>query len=336
MASNYLLRTLEPGDLEACAALLATRHEADRACRPLLPVVQASPEGAGRAIEAALARPGATGVVAVEGSRLVGYLIADTAEHPIHGHYAWVRVPGLATAEDAAASIVADLWTTAAAPVVRAGAQRHHVELPSHRSSWIDQFFGLEFGWRQTYAVRALDPRTTPSPGEPRGVTIERGDAGSAPAVRHLVELASRSLALPPAFDPLPEAFYADSEASTRAFLEEEGTRLHVAHRDGEPIGIVVVAPAGEDAADLVAGPAACELVIAGVAPEERSRGVASALVAEAIRDAVSLGYLAMLCDWRQSNLMASRFWPRFGFRPAVVRLHRHLTAGAVAAAAPL
>ena len=34
-------------------------------------------------------------------------------------------------------------------------------------------------------------------------------------------------------------------------------------------------------------------------------------------------GYEAMVTDWRATNLLSSRFWPRRGFRPTFLRLHR-------------
>ena len=36
-------------------------------------------------------------------------------------------------------------------------------------------------------------------------------------------------------------------------------------------------------------------------------------------------GYETMVTDWRVTNLLASRFWPRRGFRASVLRLHRSI-----------
>ena len=37
-------------------------------------------------------------------------------------------------------------------------------------------------------------------------------------------------------------------------------------------------------------------------------------------------GYPTMTTDWRMTNMLASRFWPKRGFRPTFVRLHRNLS----------
>ena len=37
------------------------------------------------------------------------------------------------------------------------------------------------------------------------------------------------------------------------------------------------------------------------------------------------LGYPTMITDWRMTNLEASRFWPRRGFRETFLRLYRSI-----------
>jgi hypothetical protein len=41
------------------------------------------------------------------------------------------------------------------------------------------------------------------------------------------------------------------------------------------------------------------------------------------LADAAAHGYTACVVDWRVTNLMSSRFWPRQGFQPTVYRLVR-------------
>ena len=36
-------------------------------------------------------------------------------------------------------------------------------------------------------------------------------------------------------------------------------------------------------------------------------------------------GIPVMTTDWRMTNLWASRFWPKRGFRPVFLRLYRHI-----------
>ena len=49
------------------------------------------------------------------------------------------------------------------------------------------------------------------------------------------------------------------------------------------------------------------------------------ALTEHALGWAHEHGYEAMITDWRMTNLLASRFWPRRGFRETFLRLYRSI-----------
>jgi hypothetical protein len=49
------------------------------------------------------------------------------------------------------------------------------------------------------------------------------------------------------------------------------------------------------------------------------------ALTAASFAWAKERGYPAMVTDWRVTNLLSSRFWPRRGFRTTFLRLHRYV-----------
>ena len=36
-------------------------------------------------------------------------------------------------------------------------------------------------------------------------------------------------------------------------------------------------------------------------------------------------GYPTMITDWRMTNMFASRFWPKRGFRPSFLRVYRSI-----------
>jgi ribosomal protein S18 acetylase RimI-like enzyme len=45
--------------------------------------------------------------------------------------------------------------------------------------------------------------------------------------------------------------------------------------------------------------------------------------VERALHEAQRAGFETIELDWRATNLLASRFWPRRGFRPTHLRLRR-------------
>jgi GNAT superfamily N-acetyltransferase len=61
--------------------------------------------------------------------------------------------------------------------------------------------------------------------------------------------------------------------------------------------------------------------------PEERGRGVARALLRFVLERGRDGGATHCVTNWRTTNLLASRTWPRLGFRHTHHRLVRHLDA---------
>ena len=64
-------------------------------------------------------------------------------------------------------------------------------------------------------------------------------------------------------------------------------------------------------------------LGFAAVLPEARGHGLGRALGEAVTGWAAQAGYRTVVTDWRMTNLLSSRTWPRLGFRPVFLRLHR-------------
>ena len=69
----------------------------------------------------------------------------------------------------------------------------------------------------------------------------------------------------------------------------------------------------------------ACFLAFAVTDPEARGLGAGTALTRAAFAWAHRAGYRSMVTDWRVTNLLSSRFWPRRGFRTTFLRLYRSI-----------
>ena len=67
----------------------------------------------------------------------------------------------------------------------------------------------------------------------------------------------------------------------------------------------------------------ACLLAWAASRPDVRGSGAGLALTEASFARARERGYRVMVADWRVTNLLSSRFWPRRGFRETFLRLHR-------------
>jgi ribosomal protein S18 acetylase RimI-like enzyme len=61
------------------------------------------------------------------------------------------------------------------------------------------------------------------------------------------------------------------------------------------------------------------------VLPQARGSGAGLALTGASFVWASRHGYEAMVTDWRVTNLLSSRFWPKRGFRTTFLRLYRSI-----------
>jgi len=93
-----------------------------------------------------------------------------------------------------------------------------------------------------------------------------------------------------------------------------------VAERDGRVVGHSLLF---RRPPDLRVPADSIDLANAATFPELRGLGIGRALTAHVIRWAYENGYPTMVTDWRMTNLLASRFWPKRGFRTTFMRLYR-------------
>lgn len=316
--------TLEVGpfaeeDIAGAAELLAERHRRHRAAEPLLPAAYEEPAAARAEIEALWRADGATGAAAFRGGRMAGYLIGTPREESVWGANGWVEHAGHAATDP---EDVRDLYAAVAQGWVDVGRQRHFALVPASDAGLVDAWFRLSFGQQQVYATREVDASASWPAGvrhaEPRDV-----DAliGLAPLVSSVQERA-------PAF-----AFRRVEEdpAELRADIEEEiaseRTASLVAEVDGHVVGSFIVLPVETSSSmvGLVRPPGQCYLAWAATDPSVRGTGTGLALMQAADAWARDSGHTVMTVDWRVANLLASRFWPRRGFRPTFLRLSRSI-----------
>ena len=93
-----------------------------------------------------------------------------------------------------------------------------------------------------------------------------------------------------------------------------------LAEFEGRPVGQCITFPL-----PARRGSFADTLHLSAVAVREahRGRGVATALVDEALEKARRHGFRYVETNWRVTNRAAARYWTRSGFHPTYVRLRR-------------
>ena len=306
--------------LDEAGRLLAERHARHRTLEPLLSPAPEDPFHARAEVAAAWEREDACGTVAVSAGDVVGYLIAAPRDG-WGGPNVWVEPAGHAADEP---EIVRDLYAVAAADWVEAERTRHYALVPFDQPL-VDAWFRLGFGAQQAHGIREL----APGGGVPSLAGIELRRAGP----EDVDDAATLELVLPEHQErsPVFAAFKAlsgdDARAEWRETLEDERMGVFVAWRDGRAVGGVAIAPVEYSSAHTgVARPdGAAILGWAATVAEERGTGVGRVLTDAALAWAHEQGYRTMVTDWRETNLLASRFWPARGFRRSFLRLYRSI-----------
>jgi GNAT superfamily N-acetyltransferase len=293
--------------LDDAAALLAARHARHREAEPLLPEL-ADPR---EAVEREWRLEGASGVFAGN-----AYLFAS----PLHVRgTTWMRVGIAGQAIEGDREPMRDVYAVAGRRWLDEGLTEHDVFVPSYDAELVDAWFRLSFGASAVLAIRETGPKIEePFDGD---VTIRRGTPHDFEEAARLDIEMTEALREAPSFSKLP--LQTQAELATEWHEEiSELDELFVAERDGRILGLLLLY---RRPPDLRVAPNSIDLAQASTEPEARGTGVGRALTEHAIGWAHDNGFPVMTTDWRMTNLWASRFWPKRGFRPAFLRVYRSI-----------
>jgi len=300
--------------LDEAGGLLAARHRRHGAAQPLL-----APTDARAAVEAAWREESVTGAVAHRGGEIGGYVLGRVRENDVWGRHVWIGRAGQAASEP---EVLRDLYAALAGDWADAGLKLHFALVPALPVD-LEPWYRLSFGQMQVHAVRPAGAEVL---APPDGVSIRRGsiDDLETAALRLATliwEHQARSPALTGLTPPLAESLRADWIET----LEDPAAAFFVAERHDGVVGTSVLYPP-----DPELGVPADSVYLATlvVVPEERGSGAGSALTSHVLAWAKEEGYGSVVTDWRAPNLLASRHWEAWGFRPTFHRLHRVIGVG--------
>jgi ribosomal protein S18 acetylase RimI-like enzyme len=304
--------------LAAAGKLLAERHRRHRKAEPLLPARFETPADARAAVEAEWRKEGASGAAALRDGRLGGYVLGAPDPNPVWGPNVWVGYAGHAAAE---AEAVRDLYADAAGRWAESGLTRHYSLVPATDVALVDAWFRLGFGQQQAHGIREVAA-------EPWPASVREAGTADVDAMVALAPLLNEHQALAPVFSGVrPSWTVEELRRDIEEDLKSGMVGNLVAEADGRIVGNFVVAPVESTKmhASLGRPDGACYLAFAITAPEARGSGAGLALTAASFAWAARAGYSTMVTDWRVTNLVSSRFWPRRRFRSTFLRLYRSI-----------
>ena len=312
------IQPFSEGHVDGAAVLLAERHERQRTVEPGLPAnVDYRAE-----IQALWDAKGRSGATAIRDGEVVGYLLGAHREDGTWGDNVWVELAGHAVREP---ELVRDLYSVAAEDWMARGWSDHYALVPATDAELVDAWFRLSFGAQHAAGIQET-PDSTAYP--PEGVVIrpaQREDLE--PAMTLDLELA-RHQGRSPVFSTLPPQEITDEDREQ--FLEDvddASIGLFLAELDGKVVGELLMVPVEKSSmhVGLARPERAAFLGYAATLPEARGSGVGLGLTSAGLTWAREHGYPVTVVDWRETNLLASRFWPARGFRRTFLRLYRSI-----------
>jgi GNAT superfamily N-acetyltransferase len=204
---------------------------------------------------------------------------------------------------------------------VEEGRIAQYAVVPASDAPLVDAWFRLGFGQQHIHGLREAPARTAPT--LPAGV--RRAARDDLEALARLDLVLPQHQALSPVFSSrgiptLEEALQEWGES-----IDDPALTTFVAELDGRIVGSAIACSVEQSSLHTsVARPNdAGFLGFAAVLPEARGHGLGRALGEAVIAWSAQAGYRTVVTDWRVTNLLSSRTWPRLGFRPSFVRLHR-------------
>ena len=304
--------------LDGAAGLLEERHARHREAEPGLPGnIDYRAE-----IEALWGMDERSGATAIRNGELVGYLLGAHRDVESWGSNIWVEYAGHAVREP---ELVRDLYAAAAEGWVAQGRNAHYALVPATDPELVDAWFRLSFGAQHAAGIQETPAVADNSPSDviARRATAEDVEAGTALDLelpRHQERSPVFSMAAPTAItDEDREQFLSE--------VDDPEVGLFLAEIDGKPVGELLMVPVERSSmhVGLARPERAAFLTFAATLPEARGSGAGLALTNAGLAWAREHDYPVTVVDWRETNLLASRFWPRRGFRRTFLRLYRSI-----------
>ena len=300
--------------------LLAERHKCNREALPLLPARFEASDVAKKVVEALWQEKSKSGYAAFSQGRMIAYLIGETAS-PAWGRSGHVYLPGYAVAESQDPSILQDLYAVLGDEWVRKGCFNHYLYISAADRLVMEALFDLGFGKERTDALLDLRRLEIPEVEEPTGVTIRTAGKGDNTHLGSLSNVIFRALANAPYWHPTMPEDWAELHEGWSELADDKEWTVWLALEGENALSTVGFRPEPEADTQMLVSTRTVYLSVAATKPEARGRGISTVLTWYGLERARQEGYEICYTNWISPNLLASRFWPRFGFQDASYRL---------------
>lgn len=258
------------------------------------------------------------GVMAIEGSRLVGFLGWFIVERFRGSDRRGAYVPewAHATLAQGRPAIYRALYRAAAEQWSGAGCGVHAITLLAHDEAVQHTWFWNGFGLLVVDAVRPMQPLDAPvqTAVAVRAATMDDVTALAALDAEHCQHYARSPIFMAPRIG--------DSADRFGEFLARPKNSVWLALDRDQPVGFLRFEGYDFDCAAVVESAQTIRISGAYVRPAYRGRKAAAALLDAALRDYAGRGFTCCAVDFESFNPEAAAFWPRH-FEPVAFSLAR-------------
>ena len=300
--------------------LLAERHACNREKLPLLPKRFEETQVAMKAVEAVWKDKHKKGYAAYREGRLVAYLIGKTTTDP-WGRAGYVYLPGYAVAKEESPAVIQDLYSLLGDDWVKKGCFDHYLYISAADKNVLDALFDLGFGKERVDALMDFNTLEIPEAEDPVGVTIRKAGTGDNAHLGSLSNVIFRALGEAPNWHPTVPEDWDDLREGWSELADDKEWTVWLALEENNALGTVGFRPEEETDTQMLASPRTMYLSVAATKPQARGRGISTVLTWHGLEQAHKEGFEICYTNWISPNLLASRFWPRFGFTDVAYRL---------------
>jgi GNAT superfamily N-acetyltransferase len=209
------------------------------------------------------------------------------------------------------------LYQAVAARWTEAGCKIHALSLLAYDKTTEKTWFWSGFGLAVVDAIRPMLPLQAAIP---QSVVIHKAGVEDAPVIAALDAEHWYHYTTPPVFMrpalPLGPAGQAE-------FLLQPHNSVWLAAAGADPVGFMRFEFHSSGAAEIVASEQTVAITGAYIRPDLRGQGVATALLAGALRDYAARGFERCAVDFESFNPEAAAFWMRY-FEPVSLSVIRH------------
>ena len=304
------------------SALLAQRHVQNRIELPELPVRFELVKETTKAIETLQSRKGVSGFVAMQDEKLIAYLIGETTVQP-WGRCGYIYLPGYGLAQGENPEIIQDLYALLGEEWNQKGCFHHYTYICTADKGIEEAWFNLGFGKERVDALLDLKSVRIPEIEIPTDISFRRVVKGDNDYLSSLSDTIWRHQTKAPRWHPMTPEEIAEQPEGWAEIAETESDIAFLAFEDKEAVGSLAFYIQDENIDDMVTAPNCRYMTAAATKESTRGRGVGTALTWHGLKQIHEHGTEYCLTNWQSANLLAARFWPRFGFKPVAFRLAR-------------